>query len=516
MSVVPIKDLGKGGVIKDTSSINLPENVFTDALNVRFRNNSIETIPGESILFSLGSQQAEYGVHWYRPDGSFNVFAKDGNIIRKNSTGTESTLFNGAGGLYTGSVWQTATFGGGYAIIFNNGLTTPLYALYQGGAADSALQPFPGWNYLPGYTVTAAVIRSFNYTLVAANLVINTGSSITYAPSTIRISVQAAIGSFPSVWQPGLTTDTADEFEINSSSPILDMAELRGNMFIYSSTSIHMLAISNGVASVRPYANSYGVLAANCIVEFDGNHFVVDRKDIYVHNGSGKMESVAEGRIRDYFLNNLNQTYASKTFVVKNNRYKEIWVCFPSLTSTGKCDRALIYNYVGNTWTIRQLPNVVSMLSAPELLTGSFRYGKDTLLALGSRQQVLQVDSGYEMFDPVGSALGPYTSYVSRERISPADPFSDVYITAITPVLETSAAETVVNVTVTGQNVYDKPVDYANTSGRDMTPISPKNEHQGYRVEPRTSGRWLNFKILSNAFWRLSFLGLDMKTASRR
>jgi len=510
--VTPVKNLGQGGVIKDSTSIILPENVFTDARNVRFRNGSVETILGESTFKTLGIN-AEYGLHWARPDAGYTVVAKDGYINKISSAGTESAML--ASSSYTGSKWQTDHFGAGYAIIFNNGTSTPLYALYQDPLADSTLQPFPGWNYTSGLTVRAKVIRPFGYSLVAANLTLTDGVGTTYAPSTVRISVQAAVGSFPSIWQPGLTTDTADEFEINTLSPIVDMLELRGQMFIYSSDSIHVLSIVNGIANVRPYSKGYGTLSLNCIAEFDGHHFVVDRNDVYIHNGSGQVKSLIYGKNRDYLFSDMNQSYTDKTFVVKNNKYREIWVCYVSSTNaTGKCDRAMIYNYKEDNWTFRDLPSVVSMFPSPNLSGVSWQYGNERLLAPSGTARLYLMDDTYQMYN--GTSYADYTSYVERKRLFADDPFGNLLITGITPVLETSATNDTVNVYVTSQNVYDKLPDYANTSGRDMFTITPKSESQGYKVDPRTVGRFLNYKITSTKYWKLSFLGLDIKPANRR
>lgn len=514
MAVTPIKNLGQGGIIKDLEPILLPENVFTDALNVRFKNGSVETIKGETTFLSA-SNNPTYGIHWRRPDASYTILAQGGNINRVTATGVETSMFTD--GAYSSSIWQADHFGAGYAVIFNDGTHTPMYALYNDPTANLTLQPFPGWSYDPGLAVTAKVVRPFGYSLVAANLTLSNGLGVTHAPSTVRISVQAPIGSFPTIWEPGLTTDTADEFEVNTTSPILDMLELRGQMFIYSSDSIHILSVVNGIANVRPYSKGYGVLGQNCIAEFDGQHFVVDRNDIYTHNGSGKIDSLAYGKVRDYFFSNLNQAYADKTFVVKNNKYREIWLCYVSSGNiTGKCDRALIFNYKDNTWSLRQLPYVTHMFPSPELSGSTWQYGSERLLATAGTTNVFLMDQEYQMYNLSELAYGPYDSYVIRERMSAEDPFGNLEITGITPVLTTNLPVNTVSVYVTAQNIYDKAADFSNVSGRDLFTITPRSESQGYKVDPRQVGRFLNFKITSDAYWKLSFLGMNLKPANRR
>jgi len=515
--LVPVKDLGRGGVVKDTQPALLPENVMTDALNVRFTDGSIETIPGESPIITGIGVNPEFGIHWRRPDNSYSVIINDGYAYAKNSAGSETALLTSSDSKYANSKWQLDRFGGGYAIFANNGKSTPLYALYSDPLANFSLQEFPGWNYQPGTTITAKVIRPFGYSLVAGNLTFTTGPNVTEAPVTIRISVQAVVGAFPSVWQPGLTTDTADEFEINASSPIQEMLELRGNMMVYTNDSIHALSLQGGVSSVRPLASGRGALGPNCVVEFDNNHFVVDQNDIYVHNGSGQFTSVAEAKIKKFFFLDLNPIHAANVFAIKNNKFKEIWLCYPSASSSGKCNKAAIWNYVDNTWTFRTLPNLTSMFISPLISSGLFRYSNgDTLLGCGDRAEVLIMDSGYFMFNPTTLTPESYPSYVTREKLFSGDPFGTNYISGIAPILQTFATDTV-NVTVTSQNVYDKVADFSNTSGRDTQVITPKNETNGYKVDTRKIGRFLNYKIGANIFWRLSYLGLNIEpSASRR
>ena len=521
MALVPIKNIGKAGVVKDTEPALLPENVMTDALNVRFRNGSVETIKGESVLFSNSSIEAEYGIHWRRPDFSANVTIKDGKAYFRTSAGTESVMLNSVDATYTGSRWMLDKFGGGYAVFINNGTTTPMYALYNDPTADLTFQAFPGWNYIPGTTITAKVIRPLGYALVAANLTFFDGTDYVAAPVTIRISTQAIIGGFPTVWQPGLTTDTADELEIDSDSAIVDMLELRGNMMIYSYSSIHMHSINNGIASVKPYIGGHGVMNPNCVVEFDNQHFVVDRNDIYVHNGSGKVDSVAEGVVKDFFYADMHESYLSSTFAIKNSKYREIWVCYADTTSTtGKCNKAMIFNYVDKSWTFRTLPEVVSMFEAPELSpvpAGTFRYGKsDTILACNGTIRVLVMDSGYQMVTPSTGALYNYSSYISRDKVFAGDPLSDNYIGGVGMVFKSTNSDDTVDVTITSQNVYDKAADYSNTSGRDLYTITPKSEAQGYKIDARQLGRFLNYKIASSDYWKLSYMALDINPAGRR
>ena len=520
MPAKPIFDLGKGGVVKDTSPVGLPENVYTEIRNMRIRNNGIETVGGEAIYKTMTNLSPDYGIHWRRPDQGYNIFLEDGKAYRVDAAGNESAMLNSVDAKYTSSVWQSDVFNGGFAVFINNGKSTPLYALYNDPVAGSTFQEFPNWNYSPGYTVFAKVIRSLGYSLVAANFTINDGVTISYAPSTVRISVQAATGGFPETWLPGLTTDTADEFSINSTHPILDMAELRGNMFIYSQENIHMLSIRGGSANVVPYIKGRGIMNTNCVVEYDGNHLVVDTSDIYTHNGGGSAKSIAEGRVKDYFFANLNQTYADKVFVIKNSKFNEVWVCYPKGVNT-ECTEAMIYNYRSDAWTFRDLPSVRSMFNTYATTGSAYRYSDPTILSNLTTTRVLTNESGTQFYSGSGTTLADFTAYVEREKMSSGDFLSNVQIDEMSLVIDKiSASDPTFDVTVTGSNSAMETVSFANTSGRDKFEFKPKSATaftQTYKVSPRKKGRFLNYKISeTGGSWRISAIGIEVQKTDGR
>jgi len=510
----PVEQLGRGGLNTDLPPMIVPPNTFTDLLNVRFDDESVQTTTGETTS-RVVTITPDYGIHWRRPDQGYNIFAKNGNIVRVDAAGNQSTMYTNTDAGYNNSDWQGTLFNGGYAIVLNNGATTPVYCLYGSASAGSTFQPLPGWNYIAGLTVTAKVIRSLNYSLIAANLTINQGGTITYAPSTVRVSVQAATGNIPTVWQPGITTDTADEFELNSTSPILDMAELRGNMFIYSSDSINILTIG-ATTRVSPYSKSYGILSTDCVIEVDGKHFVVDRNDIYTHNGSGAIESIADFRIKKYFFSNLNKDYINKVHLIKNSFYKEIWINYPKGSST-VCNEALVYNYKNNTWSKRTLPSLTYSFTGPSNISNAFQYGNEVVYMTTNTNQTLVTDSNYLMWN--GSALTSYTSYVEKKKLNTGDVTGSSLISAVYPVFDKVPSDASITVRVVGQNNYVDDVDLSvdDPELKDTFTFLPNNPRaQGYKVDPRVNGRVMNYRITSGGPWRMAMMALDARAADRR
>jgi hypothetical protein len=570
MATKQILNLGSGGVSYDTPKILLPENVFSDVRNVRFKNNTVGTITGEELYGTI-INQPNFGVFWRRPEGYYNVFIRDDYAILVDATASRLSLLGltwdvgvitdltscgtlpdwpcadftdlvaenivngytsarivessgvtsgsgsvGDGGQYSQRKWQSTTFNGGYAIVINDGERTPKFADHTVAANAFAFTDIPGWNYNANISVSAKVIKQLGYSLVAANFVIvdtNT-NAVTYSPSTVRISVQAAPGSFPQIWQPGTTTDTADEFEISTTSPILDLAELRGTMFIYSESSINTLSLNTGIARVQPYSSSFGILNTDCVIEFEGSHFVVDRNDVYTHNGSGNITSIATDFVRDYLFDNLSYSNQSKTFVKKDSHNREIWICYPKGNSVS-CNEALIYNYRNKVWTVRDLPNVTYLFNTVDVEPYTEVAKRNQIVMLDGSLTVLASSEGYEMYNPDTGLFSSFESYVTKEKLNSGDLFSTHIINSMTPVFDEVPANNTIDIKVTGQNTINTPVDW--DSSRSLFVFDPNAQYnQGYKVDPRTSGRFLSYDIRSNGPWRLALIGVDVVPKDRR
>jgi len=216
-------------------------------------------------------------------------------------------------------------------------------------------------------TVTCGVLESFGDLIVAGDLTEKDGSNIVRRlAGVVRTSDVAAPGAIPNNWNPfAAGVSTADEFTLSETSSIKDMKPLQGNMYIYSTDSIHVMRLtgdSTAPVSFNPVTDEYGCLTTGGVIEYDGKHFVVGRNDIYVFAGNpGNIESLAAKRVKKYFFDNINPTYEQQLFTLLNHRENEIWLCYPTLASlAGESDEALIWNYRENNWTIRDLNNVVS------------------------------------------------------------------------------------------------------------------------------------------------------------
>ena len=302
--------------------------------------------------------------------------------------------------------WQSTLFDGGRLIVLNNGYHTPQYIETQ-ASGTFKLRPLPGWDWQKElvsepYHIGAKVVRSFKSVLIAGNLSqypISAGIVATTPelnrPGSIRISTTGANGLPPSTWQPGLTTEFADEFDLATTSPIVDIVPLQGSAIIYTTDSIHQLRFdSKGNASVQIIADGYGAIDTGCVIEYDGKHLVIGQNDIYIFSGHpGTIKSACELKVREYFFNRINPIpgYLSKIFMIKNPKLDEIQIYYPTVESpTGECDEYLAWNYRNNTWSINSVSDSVVTGTLANVRGGGVAGGTITFAGTGTTADTAQ------------------------------------------------------------------------------------------------------------------------------
>jgi len=154
--IIQFDNLAQLGILKDIPDLTLPQNGYSDAVNVRFQNNSIKKIKGEVDLgdFGNGTNEIIFVAYWANPNLTPNngyyvyVYTDSVNdyVCLRSVTGTQVNV------LYsepTGGKWQSTNFQGGYILILNNGINIPRYISDVDGNTDildiEAYQ-LTGWN----------------------------------------------------------------------------------------------------------------------------------------------------------------------------------------------------------------------------------------------------------------------------------------------------------------------------------------------------------------------------------
>ena len=288
-------------------------------------------------------------MNWSTGTSSYWFYAGTAKIYRTDGT-NHVDYTRASGGDYSTNLttvgnWTGTVYNG--LPILCNGVDDP-QALATTSA--SAFSDLPNWIA----NTTCKTIKAFGNYLMALNL---TESGIEF-PNKVRWGDSAENFSYPSTWTAAATNDAGEITLGDEADFIVDGLALKQSFIIYkeNSTWIANYIGGNLVFSFQKLFNDTGVLTRNCVAEFEGKHFVVTQGDLIVHDGVAK-KSVATDVVKKTLFDDINDAYFNLTFVAHNVQQTEMWVCYPSIGSQ-YCDKALIYNYVNNSFTFRDLPNI--------------------------------------------------------------------------------------------------------------------------------------------------------------
>jgi hypothetical protein len=457
--------------------------------------------------------------------------------VKKTNTDTDLTIAAGnpagtgtLGGsdFVPGNLPASPTQGTGnvFNVYFDTNTSTHVLVLGDGIVTDDRIQVTVETRN--PVTVTCGVIRSFGELLIAGDLTEKDGSTVVRRlAGVIRVSDRAVPGAVPNNWNPHAEgVNTAEEFTLAETDPVVDMVPLQGNLYIYTNKSISVLRITgnaNKPVSVSPITSQYGAQTTDAVVEYDGRHIVVGSNDIYVFTGNpGNITSLADGRVRDEFFDSLSVTYEDRIFLLQNVAKDEIWLCYPTTSSTdGLCDRAYIWNYRLNNWTVRDLNNVRYGVVAPVRGAGS----SDTYRPWGttvvnpnryfpvfgqnnaSNHKLIAADISYQF------SGSNYVSYVERKELPFEPEFNTEQLKSIAVLAEGDTA--VLRIRAGSTNYSGKDISLT-ASDRLINAFTVQSD---YKVDTRITGRFLNIRLddgnasaaaANNKDWAVSSVQLEL------
>jgi hypothetical protein len=357
--------LGGAGINTDIPPYDLPPNALSLGVNVRFDNNKITRSPIHRTVFTLPSDfTPEYlfaippvteGQDALVTVGSLGqkIYAFTGGTTLVDVTPTSPHLVN------TEFPWSH-TFLGSIAYL-NQKDGVPLMRR-QG---DLKFVPLHAWpdDY------RCASLRSYKDFLIATG-VSKVGSEY---PTMVKWSDFATFGSPPDSWAIDDTTNSAGENIVNEMrTPIIDGLTLRDSFIIYCQNEVWSMDYIGGnlMFRFRRLFDRVGIINQNCVIQVDGLHYVFDRNDIYVNDGSTK-RSICAGQVKDFIFKNLQQDKRKLCFVTHDPRLTEIHFAYPSSDDlvgfedpTTGCNRIAAFNYNTGTWSFYDAPNIVGSASS--------------------------------------------------------------------------------------------------------------------------------------------------------
>ena len=357
MPVFSARNLASLGIITDVSPYDLPLEAWTSGSNVRFADGKVLRAP--VFRRAEDTMTSTEPAFVYTVRGTANTYDQvvivdvDGRLWTwRSSLETDVTPAGfvpaSSDDQFTGSYLQDVTY-------INRKNYVPLYK----GPNDVTFLNLTNWDS----THRAHVLRAFRDYLVALGV----DKSANSYPNLVKWSgIASTIGSPPPSWDNTDPTVAAGENTLSDlTSPLLDGLPLRNSMILYTADQVWSMDHIGGnqIFAFRPIWKDTGIINTNCVVEVAGRHYVFGLNDIWVHDGVEK-QSIVDGRVRRHIFNTLDLKSKKRYFVCHNRRLSEIMFCYVTThtdvawPSTKYCNRAAVFNYVTNTWSFYDLPNV--------------------------------------------------------------------------------------------------------------------------------------------------------------
>ena len=517
LKTVTFENIGLKGLNTDQAPWSMPSEYITAGINFRIHANTI-IASGGHMHWALAPEQfnAGYLMHitsivenQWLVAGRNKVFAFDGgNWADISSAAGYATL-----GVDDELLWSGCMIG--QIPIVNNPQAHPEY--WSPALAGQILQPL---NFDPDNTwaekaFSCKVIRSHKNVLFALNL--NEGDEY---PSAYRWSHPADINGLPYTWDTDDLSSLAGRAQIGGDSgAIIDGLSLRDSFVIYTETGIDILDFTGDefVFRRRELSNTVGLNSSNTIVEVKGVHYFIGDGDI-LRNDGNSIESILHDRLRLSFTARINADTYNRSYAVRNSAMKEIWFCVPE-TNEEYPTIAYIYNWVDDSWALRQLPK--TMVDSVEGVIPGMRsvfcaYGSqsspteswdewagdwnDQLRVWGSRRRTplndtlvgCTTDSDLIILDPGDEIIEDTGTLIERTNLALE---GHGVVTSITEIIPHISGTEPVEIQLgshdhAGSPVrWRPPVDFYPETMRKVN-IRTTGELHAYRIKSKGKGRW--------------------------
>lgn len=508
------------GIITDVDPMELPDNGFSSGQNVRFGTRAIEKILGHQQVFGSASivpywlmPVETYTTAFWLYAGLTKVYVTDGTTHTNITRQTASVDVD-----YTADAdknWNGGIIGG--IPVINNGNDDPQMWNPANTSTKLASLKWDASDTWSSVSWTCNIMRTFRNYLIAMDIT----KSGTRDSRLVAWSTSSPSNDVPPTWDKDDATEDAGEEPINQTNgDILDGLSLYDQFFIYKSDSVWGMSYIGGTLTFRiyPVFKDVGILATDCVAEFDGKHFVVTNGDVIIHNGQSK-ESVISDRRRNELFSSIDPTNFKKTYVAVNYPENEVWICYPSTGSTLP-DSAMIYNWRNQTWSDRALPSapfisfgIVDDSGEVKTWADTGTWDTDTTTwdetnyNPTDRKMVMAATNIFQLDSTTQFDGTNFTANVQRDSLFFGDPET---IKQVNGLWIRSSGTGTLSISLGYQMNPDEAITWKSA----QTFTVGTNKKIPYRI----SGRYISYKIEStgNADWKIHGIAFDVKPAGRR
>jgi hypothetical protein len=529
MTLVPIHNIARHGVVRDLPDAALPPEAWTDAVNMRFTDDKASRFLGDQGVMGTPSAAPGFLMPVEGSGGVFWIYAEAdgaGSHVYAFNSGTHAEISKSGGYTVTDARdWNGTVFHG--TPIINPVSDDPQFWSALNLSTD--LQDLTAW---PAST-TCKKIRTYKAYLVALHITDGDGIH----GHRVLWSHRAAPGSIPSSWDH--TDDTVDAriFELSdvNSGLIVEGLPLRDLFAIYKNESTWLMRFKGGT-DVMEFANVLqvsGVLSPRVVVPMvlprnkTQVHFLHNGIDVGVFNGND-FESIVDEKTRKFILGDIDPINYENTFAVDSAATDEIWMCYPEEGAVVPT-KAMVWDYRRNTITFRGV-------DAMHAATGPVESASNTTWATvagtwaeqlgakwqeGARRRLVLADQNNTML--LGTEVGDtfngttFSSYLERTGLAivgrdrEGNPKVDYerrkLVTRLWPKIKGGR----VRVTIGKSEQIDDDVNYVRADGKNVAIYDPAGGEQ--YVDVINDGRLIavKFEGVDGDYWELESYSLDIK-----
>lgn len=153
-------------------------------------------------------------------------------------------------------------------------------------------------------------------------------------------------------WTASVTTQSAKGLLVATAGRLTAGARLGDYAVAYKSKSIY-LGQYVGAPAVWDWqlvpGGEAGCVGKEAVCDLGGVHFFVGDDNFWLFDGT-RPTPIGDNAVRQWFYDNSSQVYRYRTKCFFDRQNNRVWVFFPSTSSTGACDKVLVYHVLAKKW----------------------------------------------------------------------------------------------------------------------------------------------------------------------
>ena len=306
-----------------------------------------------------------------------------------------------------------------------------------------------------------------------------------------------------------VSTNEAGSLRISDGSRIVGAVKSSGQILVWTDTSMHGIQFVGTpfTFGLRQLGANCGLIAQHAAVEINGRSYWMSDNSFYMYDGVVKKMPCS---VQDYVFDDISYTNKADIACGINTAFNEIIWYYPSANAS-QIDRAVVYNYLENTWYTTSLARTtwlgayVYELPIATEYNASLTANNSTILGLtAGASYIYEHESGNNQAD--GTAI---SAFLTSGSVEIADGDELMSVSKLVPDFDNLTNTMTATLTL---EQYPQSADTVTTTGS----ISNTTE----KIDVRGRGRAVKIKYQTNTVndtaWRLGSTKLQLRPDGRR